>query len=243
LEIAGRLGIEPVLECRPVDLTLVQKQLTAIGKALVRPDVSLVLLDEPLTAAQPEHKWQLRQTLKSLQADLGATMIYVTHDQTEALTFADRVSVLHDGIILQTATPQTLIEQPDHEHVGYFVGSPGMNLIDAVIREGACWVGSVKLASVGAADGPCRVGFRPEWAEISHRPTDPARAHRVLIQGMRTLTTHRHQAEGLAVAMIGGNEITTRQTLSGLKSGDAWLTLDPDRVLCFRDGRRVMRNA
>jgi len=238
-DVAARLGISGVLERRPASLTLVEKQLVAIGKALMRPDVSLVLLDEPLTAAEPEHKWRLRQTLRALQADLGATMIYVTHDQTEALTFADRVSVLHDGRILQTGTPETLVTMPDHEHVGYFVGSPGMNLLDGEIRGGQAMVGGEKLGSLDVADGPCRFGFRPEWAELVTGDSIPADGLLVQVQTTRTLGVNRGEAHGLVVADHQGSEIITRQGLGGVGSGPARVRVDPDRLIGFREGWRI----
>ena len=104
-DIAERLELTECLNRRPDSLSLFEKQLVAIGRALVRPEIALVLLDEPLTAVEPATKWQLRRVLKQAQEELDATMIYVTHDQTEALTFADRISVLHEGEILQTGTP------------------------------------------------------------------------------------------------------------------------------------------
>jgi len=115
--VAEGLGISDLLESRPQALSLFQKQLVAIGRALVRPDVALVLLDEPLTAVEPATKWQLRRVLKQAQEQLGATMIYVTHDQTEALTFADKISLLHRGEILQTATAERLFNKPANEYV------------------------------------------------------------------------------------------------------------------------------
>ncbi|MEJ2088391.1 MAG: ABC transporter ATP-binding protein, partial [Gammaproteobacteria bacterium] len=240
-EIARRLGIDDALEARPASLTLLQKQLAAIGKSLVRPEVSLVLLDEPLTAAAPEHKWRLRQTLKSLQEELGATMIYVTHDQTEALTFADRVSVLHEGRILQTAAPRTLLEDPAHEHVGYFVGSPGMNLLDGEIRDGRVLIHGRALAGASAGDGPCRVGFRAEWARLG--ASDTGVGLPVTILSLRTLTTRRGLPYGLVTAELDGQEIVTRQSLEGVTAGDAALSVDTERLLCFRNGWRVTYDA
>ena len=259
--LAAELNITTLLNLRPPGLTLVQKQLVAIGKALMRPDVSLVLLDEPLTAAEPEHKWQLRQTLRSLQRELGATMIYVTHDQAEALTFADRVSILHEGRILQTATPQTLLEQPAHEHVGHFVGSPGMNLLDGEIRNGCCLVGGVNVGRVATADlplidGACRVGFRPEWAqadqEIRNQDVRRPESHDreiegmtldVMVRGLRTLTIERGQPHGLVVAEFQGVEVISRQALGNLTEGPARLLLDTKRLVCFRDGWSISRMA
>ena len=241
-EIAARLGLDAVLELKPAALTLVQKQLTAIAKSLVRPDVSLVLLDEPLTAAQPEFKWQLRQTLKALQREMGATMIYVTHDQTEALTFADRVSVLHEGRILQTAEPAALLEQPAHQHVGYFVGSPGMNLLDGEIREGRCRVNGVALGAVSGSAGACQIGFRPEWARLTGTESGGAGLP-VTIRATRTLTTRRERPVGLVVADFEGQEVVTRQSLDGIHPGRGWLIVDADRLVCFRDGWRLPANA
>jgi len=87
------------------------------------------LFDEPLTVIDPHLKWQLRSKLKELHQQFGATMIYVTHDQTEALTFADKVVVMHDGMVVQSGTPVELFESPQHTFVGHFIGSPGMNIL------------------------------------------------------------------------------------------------------------------
>jgi glycerol transport system ATP-binding protein len=235
LDIARRLDVEHLLERKPSALSVFEKQLVAIGKSLVRPDVSLVLLDEPLTAAEPARKWQLRRTLKALQRESGATMIYVTHDQTEALTFADRISVLHDGRILQTGTPQELLDKPSHEHVGYFVGTPGMNFLDAVVEGGYCVVDTVALMATSASPGGCRVGFRPEWAQLTPGPGDSGlRAH---VSNVRILGTHRNQPVGLVEAQVNGVPVSTRQLVSGIREGPA--RLDIERGLVFRDGRRV----
>ena len=96
-EVAELLALGSLLDKKPRALSLFEKQMTAIGRALVRPDVALVLLDEPLTAVEPAAKWQLRQALQRVRRELGLTMIYVTHDQTEALTFAERITMLHQG--------------------------------------------------------------------------------------------------------------------------------------------------
>lgn len=243
--LAERLGIAGVLNVRPAGLTLVQKQLTAIGKALLRPDVSLVLLDEPLTAAEPEHKWQLRQTLRAVQKDLGATMIYVTHDQTEALTFADRVSVLHDGRILQTASPQALVEAPAHEHVGYFVGSPGMNLLHGEVKNGRCLLGGQQIGELSVADGSCRFGFRPEWARVlppgaaAPQSALSGRSLPVAVHATRTLSAEQGETHGLVIASYQGAEIITRQALAGILPGEGRLAIAADRLLGFREGWRV----
>ena len=94
------------------------------------------MFDEPLTVIDPHLKWVLRSKLKELHQKINRTMIYVTHDQIEALTFADQVVVMHEGQIVQTGTPVELFEKPKHTFVGHFIGSPGMNILPCVIENG-----------------------------------------------------------------------------------------------------------
>ena len=126
--MVGRRPLRLGRLCR-LTLSLFQKQLVAIGRALVRPDVSVVLLDEPLTAVEPRTKWRLRQSLKRLQQELGVTMIYGILVHSEARTFAYRVGVIADGNILKTASPQKEHENPAQEFVVIFMGSPGTNFV------------------------------------------------------------------------------------------------------------------
>jgi len=168
--VCEALSIAALREQKPRTLSLFEKQLVAVGKALVRPDLSLVLLDEPLTSVEPKIKWRLRQTLRKVQEELGVTMIYVTHDQTEALTFADRVSLLTDGGILQTGTPGEIYAEPAHEFVGHFVGSPGMNFVPAA------------ALGLGSCD---RAGFRPEWANLDEAGQVRGTVTRTRFQGTR----------------------------------------------------------
>ena len=125
-----------VLDRKARNLTADTKQKISLGRGLVRSDVAAILFDEPLTVIDPHLKWQLRSTLKELHRALDLTMIYVTHDQTEALTFADKVVVMHDGAVVQTGTPDELFERPAHTFVGHFIGSPGMNVLPCRV-EGA----------------------------------------------------------------------------------------------------------
>ena len=161
--ILGYLEITDLQHRRIADLSLFQKQLVSIGKSLVRPNLSAVLLDEPLTAVEPRVKWKLRNALRQIQKEEELTMIYVTHDQTEALTFANRVAVMDQGHILQIATPDTIYRQPDHKFVGSFIGNPGMNFISAA---------SIRSATPNREDTK-EIGFRPEWAVLtSGQPGD-----------------------------------------------------------------------
>ena len=101
-----------------------------MGRGLVRTDVSAILFDEPLTVIDPHLKNALRRKLEEIHKESRLTLIYVTHDQTEAMTFADRVAVMHEGEVVQMDTPQALFERPAHTFVGHFVGSPGMNFLE-----------------------------------------------------------------------------------------------------------------
>jgi glycerol transport system ATP-binding protein len=134
--VAKMIGMEEELGRKARGLTADAKQKISLGRGMVREDVNALLFDEPLTVIDPHLKWELRTQLKSLHHEFGHTMIYVTHDQTEALTFADKVVVMYDGRVVQIGTPEELFETPEHTFVGYFIGSPGMNLLDAKV-EGA----------------------------------------------------------------------------------------------------------
>lgn len=235
VHIAERLELTRWLEARAGTLTLFQRQLVAIGRALMRPDIALVLLDEPLTAVEPATKWQLRRVIKSVQRELGATMVYVTHDQTEALTFADRISVMHQGRILQTAAPEVLYELPDHEHVGHFIGSPGMNLVPGRVEAGGFCLGAARVAAApGIAPGPCTVGFRPEWAVLQPAPGSGAPAR---VTATRVLGIDHHRPTGVVTASLGGQLVRTRQVID-VDTGDATV-LRLDRAVGFRDGVRL----
>ena len=128
-EIAEMLELTSTLNNRASGLTADGKQKISLGRGLVRSDVNVIMFDEPLTVIDPHLKWVLRSKLKELHQKINRTMIYVTHDQTEALTFADQVVVMHEGEIVQTGTPVELFEKPKHTFVGHFIGSPGMNIL------------------------------------------------------------------------------------------------------------------
>jgi len=220
--ICDELQIGHIVDKKPQSLSLFEKQLVAVGKALVRPDVSLVLLDEPLTAVEPKIKWRLRQTLRKVQADLGVTMIYVTHDQTEALTFADRVSVLTAGGILQTGTPEEVYQAPSHEFVGHFVGSPGMNFVPS----------DVFGVSVGD-----RLGFRPEWAIL-----DPQGAVQGVVTRLRTQGTRMGQPYGLVTLSTQYGEVSVRGAMhvgDQLLSTGASIGVQLQRYVAFSSQLKV----
>src|SRR5215207_2050786 len=128
-EIARLLDLTPYLDRKATRLTADAKQKISLGRGLVRPDVAAVLFDEPLTVIDPHLKWLLRRKLKQIHQQLKLSLIYVTHDQVEALTFADKVVVMSQGEMVQIGTPEQLFETPAHRFVGHFIGSPGMNFL------------------------------------------------------------------------------------------------------------------
>ncbi|MEH6519736.1 ABC transporter ATP-binding protein [Sulfitobacter sp.] len=169
-QIAAMIGMEATLDRKARGLTADAKQKISLGRGMVREDVNALLFDEPLTVIDPHMKWELRTQLKSLHHEFGHTMIYVTHDQTEALTFADKVVVMYDGRVVQMGTPQQLFETPEHTFVGYFIGSPGMNVLDAkVMGDKAVLAGNEISLGQGYGDltGKTEIGVRPEFTSLA----------------------------------------------------------------------------
>jgi len=165
-QIAEMLEMSHQLDMRAAGLSADQKQKISLGRGLVRPDVSAVLFDEPLTVIDPHLKWQLRRKLKQIHRELKLTLIYVTHDQVEALTFAEQVVVMTRGKVVQMGTPEALFERPAHRFVGHFIGSPGMNFVPATVAAGQVSAGGYALGALGAADGGLTLGIRPEYLAI-----------------------------------------------------------------------------
>lgn len=171
--IAEMLELTGLLETRAAGLSPDNKQKISMGRGLVREDVNVVMFDEPLTVIDPHLKWKLRSKLKELHQRVRATMIYVTHDQTEALTFADQVVVMQEGEIVQIGTPVDLFERPAHTFVGHFIGSPGMNVIACEMRNGGAYFHDHKIALEGTpsvkTDGRTEIGIRPEFVSLGKK--------------------------------------------------------------------------
>ncbi|MBL6931894.1 MAG: ABC transporter ATP-binding protein [Rhodospirillales bacterium] len=169
-EIGAMLDLSDTLEKRASGLTADGKQKISLGRGLVREDVNVIMFDEPLTVIDPHLKWVLRSKLKELHQRVGATMIYVTHDQTEALTFADQVVVMHDGTVVQIGTPVELFERPQHTFVGHFIGSPGMNVLPCGIDNGKAIFAGQTIQTVDPISdnrqGCTEIGVRPEFVSF-----------------------------------------------------------------------------
>ena len=144
--VADTLNLESFLNSPARKLTADQKQLTSLGRGLVREDVAAVLMDEPLTVIDPDLKFRLRRKLKEINEEFKTTLVYVTHDQNEAMTFADNIIVMSEGEVVQAGTPKELFEKPNTTFVGYFIGSPAMNLFDCQIDSNLeVRIGSIKI--------------------------------------------------------------------------------------------------
>src|SRR5512145_2641650 len=146
------------------------KQKISLGRGLVRSDVSAVLFDEPLTVIDPHLKWQLRRKLKQIHHELKLTLIYVTHDQVEALTFAQQVVVMTRGRAVQVGSADQLFERPQHTFVGHFIGSPGMNFLPAKAAPGELRIDGTTLSIAATRplpDGDLKLGVRPEYVTLA----------------------------------------------------------------------------
>jgi len=173
--VAALLGLGALLERRPKELSGGQRQRVAMGRALVR-EPAVFLLDEPLSNLDPQLRLQVRAELKTLQRTTRTTMLYVTHDQVEAMTLADRVAVMHQGRLQQVAPPRELYAEPANVMVAGFIGNPPMSLLPAIAGDGAALVAghAVPLPS-GVTPPPgarLTVGIRPEAVRIE--PADAA---------------------------------------------------------------------
>jgi|TARA_R110000764_G_scaffold6108_1_gene23279 glycerol transport system ATP-binding protein len=172
-EVAEILELSDQLKRKAKGLSADQKQKVSMGRGLVRDNVSAILFDEPLTVIDPQLKWKLRRKLKQIHEQFNITMVYVTHDQLEASTFADKIAVMYNGQIVQFGTPRELFENPAHTFVGYFIGSPGMNFFDVELNDTLTFGGHAiatsdamltRLKAMNASN--IKVGIRPEFVHV-----------------------------------------------------------------------------
>jgi glycerol transport system ATP-binding protein len=231
-EILDMIDLTALADRRARGLTADLKQKIALGRGLVRADVAAILFDEPLTVIDPHMKWLLRSQLKQLHQRSGVTMIYVTHDQTEALTFADKVVVMHEGEIVQIGTPEELFERPAHTFVGYFIGSPGMNVMPVAVQGAEARLGGHAVALPGAPvrplTGATALGVRPEYVRLGAEGL-PARMIRVEDLG-------RHKVAWLA---LEGREIAAIVPEDQPIPAEPRVRFAPEGVNLYADARRV----
>lgn len=229
-EIAELLGLTDQLKRKSGALAAGARQLVSLGRGLVRTDVNAILFDEPLTVIDPQEKWRLRTRLKQLHQEFKLTMIYVTHDQTEALTFAETVMVMHDGRVLQSGTPTELFERPAHKFVGNFIGSPGMNFIPCQVdNRGAIVDGqSIPLDAsyqYGISNNSLEIGIRPEHLRLSRNGDG------IAAQLLRVENTSRRK---IAYFDAGGTSVCVSLPRSEEIPADGHrIQIDPRRALLY----------
>src|SRR5216110_999404 len=169
-EAADRLGLQAVLDRRPAQLSEGERQRAALGRAIVRGPQAF-LMDEPLSRLDAKLRIELRGELLALHRALGATMIYVTHDQTEAMTMGERIAVLHEGRLRQVGTPEEVYQRPADVHVARFVGTPGMNVLRgrgrAAEKGRVIEAGSLVIpVELSTYEGELQLGIRPEFVSL-----------------------------------------------------------------------------
>ena len=228
-EIAEMLELTSTLNNRASGLTADGKQKISLGRGLVRSDVNVIMFDEPLTVIDPHLKWILRSKLKELHQKINRTMIYVTHDQTEALTFADQVVVMHEGQIVQTGTPVELFEKPKHTFVGHFIGSPGMNILPCEIKNGEINFSGQKISinkSIKKSDfTKTQLGIRPEFINFSNSG--------IPVKIKRVSNTGRHK---IIDAESSGGDVTILSNSSTIiPSGSAHITFNQKYTYVYGD--------
>jgi len=233
-QVAEMLELSGQLHQRAAGLAADAKQKISLGRGLVREDVSAVLFDEPLTVIDPHLKWQLRRKLKQIHHELKLTLIYVTHDQVEALTFAEQVVVMTRGRAVQVGSASELFDRPQHTFVGHFIGSPGMNFLPAEAADDGLRVAGHRVAAAPAALrglGPLTLGVRPEYVTLAAAEAEGA------VRG----TVTRAQDIGtywLVTAQVGDDAASVVRARLGShgpvpKAGDAaWLRIVGPRT-CF----------
>jgi glycerol transport system ATP-binding protein len=240
-QVAAMLELSSDLKHRASGLAVDAKQKISLGRGLVRPDVAAVLFDEPLTVIDPHLKWLLRRKLKEIHHELKLSLIYVTHDQVEALTFADKVVVMTQGEVVQAGSAQELFEEPAHTFVGYFIGNPGMNLLPCKIADGAAHIDGSSIAlspqakaALQSASGKLTLGIRPEFVECE--ATQQADTAAATVVSVRDLGTHC-----LAEFRLGGHVIAAKMRALSASAGDqVWLRLPSSRTLYYVNDKRVV---
>jgi multiple sugar transport system ATP-binding protein len=217
-EAAARVGLADLLPRRPAQLSGGQQQRVALARAIVR-NPTVYLMDEPLSNLDAQLRLQTRTELKRLHQELGTTLVYVTHDQGEAMTLGHRIAIMQRGAIVQIGAPLDLYRRPVNTFVATFLGSPPMNLIDD--------------ASNGTR---VQIGVRPEDIDIAPAPSAGREEARVLVvepMGSETLVTIEYRAQRLVARVAANVSLAPGQT--------AYVRLLPERTLTFAadTGERV----
>ena len=253
-EVARLLGIEALLARKPRELSGGQRQRVAMGRAIVRHPQAF-LMDEPLSNLDAKLRVQMRAELVKLHRTLGVTTIFVTHDQTEAMTLGQRVTVMEGGIVQQVAPPQQLYDWPANTFVASFIGSPSMNFVGGTLEAGAVRLGRVRLelpdrmrSGLDARTREVTVGLRPEgfitpdaYDRENGDPVETLRGRVEIVEHLGSESFVYFRTEDLPVLEVGDRPRELEGTLcarlragSNYQAGDAIeLAIEPERVRMF----------
>jgi multiple sugar transport system ATP-binding protein len=239
---AGILNLDPYLDRFPRELSGGQRQRVAMGRAIVR-DPKVFLFDEPLSNLDAKLRVAMRAEIKALHQRLKTTTVYVTHDQIEAMTMADRIVVMHDGVVEQIGAPLELYDRPDNLFVAQFIGSPAMNIVNGTLRRanGAAHVeatGGVRwpVGHTAGADGQAvALGVRPEHLDLAQASGGGVQGEIIVVEPMGAETELLIQAGDAQVTLLTSGRPDVRP---GERVG---LALDPAAVHLFdqKSGRRL----
>lgn len=243
-QVADLLELEDIIDDNPGSFGPEMNQLIALGRGIIRADTSAILFDEPMTDVEPYRKLTIRRRVKEAQREFGITALYVTHDQHEALTFADKVAIMDVGELVQYDTGKNLYENPTNTFIGHFIGSPGMNLFD-------CGVGkengvphaelgghSITLAEklnseIDPSWTDCQLGIRPNAVEVAFEEPDdtskyiPASVHQVEL----------HSGFQIVTAVLEGSDVEVKARVAHddpVEDGDSvWLKFPSENARIF----------
>ena len=162
---SAMVELDEFLHRKPAELSGGQRQRVALARAIVR-EPNVFLMDEPLSNLDAKLRVSTRAQIKNLSHELAVTTIYVTHDQIEAMTLADRVVVMKKGVVQQVGTPTEIYDHPANSFVASFIGNPAMNLVDGQMKDGTFTTDHTSISGLSAPDGPVTLGFRAEDAEV-----------------------------------------------------------------------------
>lgn len=241
LKTAEILGLTPVLQARSKNLDMGAKQRVALGRSLVRGP-NAFLLDEPLSSIEPEGRWYLKMKIKEIQETMDQTLIYVTHDQSEALTLADKIAIMNKGEFLQYSSRENIYNNPANTFVGYFIGNPGMNFIDCTLKGNSLNCGNFaydvsKLAiDLDRYGTNFKIGIRPEHVQISRNKK------KNWISSNCIAVEHLGNTQILHL-VSGENKIKAKVETSDISKGNVWIHFPNDKVKLFKQTGELINTA
>jgi len=212
---SAMVELDPFLHRKPAEMSGGQRQRVALARAIVR-EPNVFLMDEPLSNLDAKLRVSTRAQIKNLSHELAVTTVYVTHDQIEAMTLADRVVVMEKGIVQQVGSPTEIYDRPANSFVASFIGSPAMNLIEGHLQNGRFTAPGVEIDELHGPDGPVTLGFRAEDAQIAQEGSGQIRApiYSIELLGDATMVTIRINEALVSVKADKGFRATIHDEVS-----------------------------